>query len=81
MDNAPIIINSEKCKGCKKCVKGCPFSALEMVGKKAVLVGDCRACGACIEVCPFGAITARKEVSKNAAQLANYKDVWIFAEQ
>jgi len=52
-----------------------------MVGKKAVLVGDCRACGACIEVCPFGAITARKEVSKNAAQLANYKDVWIFAEQ
>ena len=58
MDNAPIIIDSEKCKGCKKCVKGCPFSALEMVGKKAVLVGDCRACGACIEICPFGAITA-----------------------
>ncbi len=81
MDNAPIIIDSEKCKGCKKCVKGCPFSALEMVGKKAVLVGDCRACGACIEICPFGAITARKEVNKNQAQLANYKDIWIFAEQ
>lgn len=81
MDNAPIIIDLEKCKGCTKCVKGCPFSALEMVGKKAVLVGDCRACGACIEICPFGAITARKEVNQNLAQLANYKDIWVFAEQ
>ncbi|MBR4249596.1 MAG: 4Fe-4S binding protein, partial [Verrucomicrobia bacterium] len=55
MDEAPIIINQDKCKGCKKCVKGCPFGALEMVDKKATLVGDCRACMYCVEACPFGA--------------------------
>lgn len=82
MDNsAPIIIDPQKCRGCKKCVKGCPFSALEMVDKKAVLVGDCRACGTCIETCPFGAITARKVENKNDDQLADYHDIWVFAEQ
>ena len=81
MDEAPIIINQDKCKGCKKCVKGCPFGALEMVEKKATLVGDCRACMSCVEACPFGAITARKNENANAADLTQYKNVWVFAEQ
>ena len=79
--DAPIIIDVDKCKGCKKCVKGCPFGALEMVGKKAVLTGDCRACGACVEACPFHAITAREREKKADAHLEDYKNIWVFAEQ
>lgn len=80
MATAPIIIDLNKCKGCTKCVKACPFDALEMVNKKASLTGDCRACNTCVNTCPFGAIsTAPKE--KKAIDLSSFKDIWVFAEQ
>ena len=82
--DAPIIIDPVACKGCKKCVKACPFDALYMVGKLAVLKPEeCRACNACLDSCPFDAISAgKKEAAKGAgASLADFKDIWVFAEQ
>ena len=82
MSDTPIVIDSSKCKGCKKCVTACPFGALYMEGKLAVLkAAECRACNACVKACPFKAITSTaKEAPKNAA-LAEFKDIWVFAEQ
>ena len=81
MADAPIIIDPEKCKGCKKCIKACPFEALYMEGKLAVLKPEeCRACNACIESCHFDAITGAEKKS-GPVDLSGFKGVWVFAEQ
>ena len=83
MSDAPIIIDPVLCKGCKKCITACPFDALEMQGKLAILkVAECRACNACIKVCPFKAISSAPEKEEGSRTgLAAFKDIWVFAEQ
>ena len=82
MSDAPITIDPAACKGCKKCLAACPFDALHMVGKLAVLKPDeCRACNACIKACPFRAILSTARTESCAFGLADFRGVWIFAEQ
>jgi electron transfer flavoprotein alpha subunit len=82
MADTPIIIDSAKCKGCKKCITACPFDALYMEGKLAVLrPEECRACNACVKACPFFAITTAPETGTKAANLSDFKGIWVFAEQ
>lgn len=71
-----------KCIGCGKCVRVCPFDAINMVDKKAKINDKCTACGQCIEACPVDAI--EKEENKYRAGGVNvdeYRGVWVFAEQ
>ncbi|MDC7124960.1 MAG: electron transfer flavoprotein subunit alpha [Spirochaetales bacterium] len=74
-----VIVLKDKCRGCKKCIKVCPFEAIDMQGKVAVINEKCTACGQCIEACPFDAIE-NTSTGKEAADLSAYKDVWVFAE-
>ena len=75
-----IKILSDKCKGCTLCVKACPFDALKMVDRKAVVdEGKCTNCNACVSKCNFGAIEAAPEAEK--VDLSAYKHIWVFAEQ
>ena len=49
--------DTEKCRGCKKCVieKGCPMKAAQVVdGKIHVDPSVCNRCGRCNGKCPFG---------------------------
>lgn len=75
-----VKILQEKCKGCKLCLKACPFNAIDMNGRIAVINEKCTACGACVEVCKFGAII-KEESSAPKKDLSQYKNVWVFAEQ
>jgi electron transfer flavoprotein alpha subunit len=78
---ASIRVIDEKCIGCKKCVKACPFDAITMQGKLAVIdLSKCTYCGACPESCPVDAIVFERE-KKEATGFDAYKGVWVFAEQ
>ncbi len=54
--NAPLKVDSEKCKSCKMCMKiGCP--AISIVDGKAVIDNTlCTGCGVCRQLCKFGAL-------------------------
>ena len=76
-----INVIDEKCKGCSICVKNCPFDAITMEGKLAVIGTSCTECGVCVEKCPFDAIEKTEVEKKNTQDISAYQGVWVFAEQ
>lgn len=81
-NNDAIKVINEKCTGCTLCVKVCPFGAITMVSKKAVIeLSKCTLCGVCVEACKFDAIVIREEEKETQVDFSAYKDVWVFAEQ
>lgn len=71
---------TDKCTGCEKCIPSCPYGAIKVTDKKAVILETCTLCGACVGSCPFKAIELTKKEVKMAG-LDKYKGVWVFAEQ
>lgn len=88
MNGENIRIITDKCTGCRLCVKSCPFSAISMEenedapkGVVAVIDRDlCTLCGACASACKFEAIVI-SGTDKKSVDLSGYSDVWVFAEQ
>ena len=76
-----VNIINEKCKGCTICVKSCPFGAITMSGKLAVIGVACTSCGVCVDKCPFKAIEKIEEEKKEIIDITEYSGIWVFAEQ
>ncbi len=78
-----IKIILEKCTGCSLCVKTCPFSAISIAEKKAIIdLHKCNLCGACVTVCKFQAISLEKTaVVSTSYDVKDYKGIWTFIEQ
>ena len=76
-----IKVLKDKCKGCVLCVKNCPFEAITMVDRIAVVNENCVDCGVCLESCRFGALEKADAVKKSEIDRSEYHDVWVFAEQ
>ena len=79
----PIQIIIEKCTGCTLCVKACPFDAIRMMDRKAVIdLHKCTLCGACKDVCKFKAVLIEKTPAKcDLPDIKDYKGIWVFLEQ
>lgn len=73
----------EKCTGCTLCVKTCPFDAIRIIDKKAVIdFNKCNLCGACVPSCKFKAILLEKQEAVCAVpEIKDYKGIWVFIEQ
>lgn len=76
-----IQVIASKCKGCKLCVPACPFGAIDIVGKLAVINDNCVLCGACVGPCKFNAIVIEQKKEEPKKDLSLYKGIWVFAEQ
>ena len=77
---AEIIVDQNKCNGCGKCVKLCPFNQIKIVDRLAIIDVGCTMCGVCQELCPTGAVIIERE-RLTAEDISNYRGVWIFIEQ
>ncbi len=76
-----IQVITEKCVGCGLCVRSCPYGAISMSERLAVIDHDaCTLCGACVGACKFDAIFLRRERGETE-DLAAYRGVWVVAEQ
>lgn len=52
-----LVIDREKCVGCKRCVPSCMKDNLEVVDRKVRETGKgCVGCGHCVTACPKGAL-------------------------
>ncbi|MCY6371446.1 FAD-binding protein [Clostridium ganghwense] len=78
MSSINILI--DKCVGCGLCVSACPFGAIKIENKKAVILENCTLCGSCVSKCNLNAIELKKEEVKKV-DTSKYKGVWVFAEQ
>jgi electron transfer flavoprotein alpha subunit len=83
----PIVVQLDKCNGCETCLASCPFDAIDIKDGKAYINEYCNECKACLSVCPEGAIVeiespeSRVQSPAKTIQIADYMDVWVFAEQ
>jgi len=78
-----IMVNKEKCTGCKICVNVCPAGAIEVDREgKAQINEKCTLCRLCVKECPENAIEITGEEKKvSKIDLNQYKGIWFFAEQ
>jgi len=78
-----IQIIIEKCTGCTLCFKACPFDAIRMMDRKAVIdLNKCTLCGACKDACKFKAVLLEKTPAKcDLPNIKDYKGIWVFLEQ
>jgi electron transfer flavoprotein alpha subunit len=75
-----VWIETDLCNGCKRCIKACPYGAIELKEGKAHILENCTSCGACIAVCKQQAIQTDIE-PRIIPDFSDWKGVWVFAEQ
>ena len=75
-----IWIEVDLCNACKRCIRACPYDAIEMKGDKAHILERCTTCGACLEACKEEAILSDIE-PRGVPDFSDRKGVWVFAEQ
>jgi len=66
-ENDAVIIEDQKCIGCKMCISACPLGNISFSPKEKKLI-KCNLCGGnpqCAELCPSGAIQYKEATPVN----------------
>lgn len=75
-----IWIEIDSCNGCQRCIRACPYGAVEMKDGKAHILERCTSCGACLAACKQKAILSDIK-PRVIPDFSDRKGVWVFAEQ
>ncbi|HOP46180.1 MAG TPA: electron transfer flavoprotein subunit alpha [Desulfobacteraceae bacterium] len=75
-----VWIEVDLCNACKRCIKACPYGAIELKDGKASILEHCTSCGVCLEVCKEKAIKSDAK-PRTIPDFSDRKGVWVFAEQ
>lgn len=53
-----VVIDYDRCQGCKNCIKACGMGVLEAIDDMPYAVNpkECRGCEDCVKACPNDAI-------------------------
>ena len=78
-ESSELILDRNKCVGCGKCVKVCPYEAIDMEDKLAVINDKCTICAICIDSCPFEAILLTKDTA-GTENIEDYSGICVYAE-
>ena len=59
-----LVVDSDKCVGCGRCIEVCPHKVFKLNKGKVELINKdaCMDCGACAKNCPFNAIEVKSGV-------------------
>lgn len=77
---ADLTVDLDKCNGCGMCARSCPYGAIEIVDKKAIISDPrCVLCAACLEACKFEALSGDFPV-KEVPDFSDYSGIMVFAE-
>ena len=75
-----VWIQVDLCNACKRCIRACPYGAIEMKGDTAHILERCTSCGACLSACKEEAILSDIE-PRVIPDFSDRKGVWVLAEQ
>ena len=79
-----LIIDSEACIGCGRCVRACASGGIVVEGERpsrcARVTDGCILCGGCVDACPVNAISIERDEAAGAVDLDAYRDIWVFAQ-
>lgn len=79
-----LIIDSEACIGCGRCVRACASGGIVVEGERpnrcARVTDGCILCGGCVDACPVNAISIERDEPAGAVNLDAYRDIWVFVQ-
>ena len=77
----PIEISSARCTGCGLCGNACPFGAIEIVDRLAVIDYDtCTLCGSCVSICSTQHAILNHQQPTGVPPKKHAGEVWVLGE-
>lgn len=79
-----LIIDTQTCIGCGRCARACGYGGVVVEGPRGARLARatdaCVLCASCVDACPVNAISIERDGNEAAADLAAYRDIWVFAQ-